>query len=122
MQPGRAAGPFGPGFRDEDRLAVALRDFDQHVGKRAIFVVAHRDRRAFEIPLIVRVKVEPDDVGERGIAAELRLVEPEDPIIGLVHPLEVALGGADRLAALIVRRDVDQGSAQTMVELGPALA
>src|SRR4029450_2709122 len=71
--------------------------------------MTHRDRRPFVIPLVVRIEVPTDHIDERWIAAEPWLGQSHDPVIGLVHPLKVLLGGADRPAAAIMGGNVNQG-------------
>ena len=61
-----ACPPFGAGLRQKDGLAVTLCHFEQHVGERAIFVVPHRDGRSVELPLIVRIEIEPDQIHNEG--------------------------------------------------------
>ena len=95
--------PSAPVSERNIGFLVPLGHFDQHVGERAIFVMAHRDGRPVEIPLVVRVEVEPDHVDQRAVAAQLRLGHAEDPVIGLVHALKVRLGGPHRPAAAVVR-------------------
>ena len=64
MEPRRLARSFGARLREEDRFTIPLGHLDEHVGKRTVLVVPHRDRGAFPVPLVVRVEVPADQIDE----------------------------------------------------------
>src|SRR3954463_8450938 len=82
----------------------------------------HRDGRAVEIPLVVRVEIEADHVREGRVATKLRLGFPEDPVVGFELALPILLRSTDFGAAMTVRRDVHQRLGPTNEGPRPALA
>src|SRR5688572_30510846 len=62
MQQYRTVAPLSLDFGQEQRLAISLRDVDQHVGQRPILMMAHRDGRAVEVPLVMWIEIKADDI------------------------------------------------------------
>ena len=106
-QPVGPALALGAGLGDDDRPAEACEDLEEQVRKRPVQRVPGADGWAAVDPLVGRVVVQPQDVEEARIAADLRPQPSRKQLEGLVLGIVPALGLAARAAAggIVVDRD-----------------
>src|SRR3954452_7817946 len=90
VEPGRPAAALAPGLGHQDRPAEARVGVGQELRERLVVVVAERDGRAAQVPLVVAVVVDAQDVEVLGPAAQLRLLAAGQHVPGLELRLVVA--------------------------------
>src|SRR5690606_34338891 len=106
-QPVAAQIALGAGFRHQQRPPVALMDFGEDALERPVVRVAALDGRATQVPLVVRVVVDADDIEVLRLAAQPRPGLAAEHVPGF----ELRLAGVFRLAlragAVVAGADVD---------------
>src|SRR5690606_29084356 len=96
VQPVATHIPFGPGFGDQQRAPVPVVDLREDAAEWPIVRVATLDWRPVQVPLVIRVRVDADDIQIFRAAAEARPEGAAQHVPGLeLGPAEV-LGLAHR--------------------------